>query len=341
MHKKLVIRAAGLEKVERTPIWMMRQAGRYLPEYNETKERAGGFLKLCKSPEYGVEAALQPVRRFGFDAAILFSDILIPAEAMGIKLDFNPGPIIANPVRNRDDVAALRVPEPEESLDFALEMLRMLRARLDVEKTLIGFAGAPFTVASYLVEGGSPSKGFEAVRRLMYAEPDLLGALMAKIVATTIEYLRAQIKAGADMVQLFDSSAGHLPPDIYKKLAIEASKKVIEGIRDAGAPIIYFAPGAMTSVTAMKELGAHVIGVDHRIGLGEARNLLGSDTAVQGNLDPAALLGAPESVRDRVRRVMEENAGRDGHIFNLGHGVLPETPVANVEAMVRAVRESA
>lgn len=339
MTKKLLVRAVDFENVERTPIWMMRQAGRYLPEYNELKERAGGFLNLCKTPEYGVEAVLQPIRRYGFDAAILFSDILIPAEAMGIELDFNPGPIVGNPVRSRDDVRALRVPEPDESLGFALEMLRELKRQLGQDTALIGFAGAPFTVASYIVEKGSPSRGFEAIRRLMYEDSNLLAELMTKIVDTTIKYLRAQIEAGADIVQLFDSSAWHLPADIYQSLALAASKRVVEGLKDLTAPVIYFAPGAMVSLKAMRDVGADVLGIDYRIGLDAARGLLGEKIAVQGNLDPAALLGTEESVRERTRRVMDENAGRPGHIFNLGHGVLPGTPVANVEAMVKAVRE--
>ncbi len=339
MSKKLVIRAARCEQVERTPVWMMRQAGRYLPEYHEVKKKAGGFLNLCKIPEYGVEVTLQPIERFGFDAAILFSDILIPAEAMGIELAFNPGPIIANPVKSKEDVAALRIPDPEKSLGFVLEIIRSLKQELRDETTLIGFAGAPFTVASYMVEGGGSTKGFETMRRMVYERPDLAKALLAKVAETTRHYLCAQVAAGAEVVQLFDSSAGHLPPKIYEEFALAFAKEVVEDLAEAKVPIIYFALGAMTSLEAMNELGVQVIGVDYHIGLDAARARLKSTTAVQGNLDPAALLGTPESVKRHVKRILTENAGRPGHIFNLGHGVLPSTPIKNVEALVSAVRE--
>ncbi len=317
---------------------MMRQAGRYLPEYHDVKAKAGGFLGLCKIPEYGVEATLQPIRRFDFDAAILFSDILIPAEAMGIELAFNPGPIIANPVRDESDVAALRVPEPEESLGFVLEILRGLKTELDDQKTLIGFAGAPFTVASYMAEAGSPSRVFEALRGMIYRRPDMARALLDKVARTTVKYLRAQVKAGADIVQLFDSSAGHLPPEVYREFALAYAEQVITGLKDVDVPTIYFAPGSMTSLESMRGLKVDVIGVDHRISLDTARRLLGEDRAIQGNLDPAVLLGDRSSVREHVRRVLKENGGRSGHIFNLGHGVLPATPVENVEELVAAVR---
>ncbi len=336
---KSILRTIRREEVERTPIWMMRQAGRYLPEYHEVKKRAGGFLGLCKIPEYGIEATLQPIRRFGFDAAILFSDILIPAEAMGIDLAFNPGPIIGNPVRNEKDVAALTVPEPEESLGYVMEILRGLRQELPEETTLIGFAGAPYTVASYIVEGGSSARGFEITRRMMYEGPEVLEALLTRVTETTIRYLRAQVSAGAEVVQLFDSSAGYLPPDLYKQFALAFARRVVEGLGDIDVPVIYFAPGAMTCIESMGELDVAAIGVDFRIGLETARARLGSDMAVQGNLDPAALLGTSASVRANVRRILEENAGRPGHIFNLGHGVLPGTPIGNVEAMVAAVHE--
>ncbi|MCP4676587.1 MAG: uroporphyrinogen decarboxylase [Deltaproteobacteria bacterium] len=339
MTTKSILQTARCEELDRTPIWMMRQAGRYLPEYHEVKERAGGFLGLCKIPEYGIEATLQPIRRFGFDAAILFSDILIPAEAMGIDLAFNPGPIIGNPVRNEKDVSALTVPDPEESLGFVMEILRGLRQELSDETTLIGFAGAPFTVASYIVEGGSSTRGFEITRRMMYEGPEVLEALLAKVAETTIRYLRAQVSAGAEIVQLFDSSAGYLPPDLYKQFALAFTRRVIDGLDDVNVPVIYFAPGAMTCIEAMGKLDVAVIGVDFRVGLDTVRDRLGSDKAVQGNLDPAALLGTPESVASNVRRILRENAGRPGHVFNLGHGVLPDTPISNVEAMVAAVRK--
>lgn len=337
MTKKHMIRAIEREQLAQPPIWMMRQAGRYLPEYQEVKEKAGGFLGLCKIPEFGVEVTLQPLRRYGFDAAILFSDILIPAEPMGFELNFDPGPIIANPVRNRKDVDALRIPEPDESLGFVLDILRILKKELPRETTLIGFAGTPYTLASYLVDE-SQRRGFETLRQMFYREPGLAHDLLDKITEMTVRYLRAQIDAGADVVQLFDSSAGFLTPRLYGEFTLSYTKKVIEGLRDKSVPLIYFAPGAMLCLEEMQQLGADVIGIDFRISLARAREILGDSVVVQGNLDPAALLGTPDAVRGAVRTVLEENGGRPGHIFNLGHGVLPGTPPANVEAMVDEVR---
>lgn len=338
MSSKPLLRAARGERLERPPVWMMRQAGRYLPEYHQTKDLAGGFLNLCKNPELAVEVTLQPIRRFGFDAAILFSDILIPAEAMGIELNFHPGPVIGNPIRNDGDVEALKIPHPEESLSYVLEILKGLKRELPGETTLIGFAGAPFTVASYLVEGASSSQGFHTIRRMLYERPDLADKLLSKLTQMTVAYLRAQIDAGAEIVQLFDSSASVLPPDLYHRFALSFTRRIIEELADTHIPVIYFAPGAMISLESIGRLGAHVIGIDFRIGLDTARQTLGSHVPVQGNLDPAALLGTPESVRRNVKRVLSENADRPGHIFNLGHGVLPPTPIENVEAMVDEIR---
>lgn len=340
MTDKILVKAARGEPVDRVPIWIMRQAGRYLPEYHDVKSKAGGFLGLCKKPEFGVEVALQPIRRFGLDAAILFSDILVPAEAMGIELDFNPGPLINNPVRTEADIDALRVPEPREALPHVLEIIKTLRLELDEHITLIGFAGAPFTVASYIVEDGSARGSFEKVRRLIYGEPELAHRLMAKIADMTIAYLKAQIEAGADIVQLFDSSAGQLPPKMYTEFALESARMVVLGLADTGVPIIYFAPGAMHALEEMRYLGVDVIGVDHRVDLRKARTRIGSGFAVQGNLDPAALLGTPAAVKRETKRVLDENERRDGYIFNLGHGILPSTPPENVEVMIEAIRES-
>ncbi len=338
MKKKLLVRAALGESVERTPVWMMRQAGRYLPEYHETKRRAGGFLGLCKVPEHGVEVTLQPIRRFGFDAAILFSDILIPAEAMGIELAFDPAPMIGNPVRTLADVTALRVPDPEETMPFVMEIMKGLREALPAETALIGFAGAPFTVASYMVANASDKGQFQTMRRMVYCAPEVVAALLEKLEETTVRYLEAQVAAGAEVVQLFDSSAWQLPPARFRDLALAPARRIISRLRKTGVPIIYFAPGAMTHLGGMRDLGAHVIGVDWRLDLSRAREVLGADIAVQGNLDPACLLGPPETVRTEVSRILAENDGAPGHLFNLGHGVLPGTPIETVEALVEAVR---
>jgi uroporphyrinogen decarboxylase len=348
MKEKLLTRAALGKAVKRPPVWMMRQAGRYLPEYHATKEKAGGFMGLCKIPEHAIEVTLQPIRRFGFDAAILFSDILIPAEAMGIALTYNPGPVIGNPVRTRQDVDALVIPETEGSLSFVTEIIKGLRSALPEETALIGFAGAPFTVASYLVaeaggKGGTEAAkgakgGTEAVRRMAYEAPAVLQGLITKITKTTTRYLDQQISAGAELVQLFDSSAWLLPRHLYETLALEPARQVIASLAGRSVPTIYFAPGAMSQLERMTATGADVIGVDWRVGLDDARRILGPDIAVQGNLDPACLLGDRAQVAGEVARVLEQNRGRPGHIFNLGHGVLPDTPQENVAAMVAAVK---
>ncbi len=323
--------------MERPPVWIMRQAGRYLPEYHEEKERAGGFMGLCKIPEHGVEVTLQPIRRFGFDAAILFSDILIPAEAMGIELTFAPGPIIANPVQTLGDVASLTVPDPDRDLPYVMEILHGLRSELPPETTLIGFAGAPFTVACYLVAEAAGRGQFETIRRMIYEAPEIIHALVDKITDTTVLYLSAQIAAGAEVVQLFDSSAGLLPPHLFESFALEPAKRILDAVSGT-APTIYFAPGAMAALHTIAHCGADVIGLDWRVSIEDARRVLGDHLAVQGNLDPACLLGTEASVTGEVNRILSENRGRPGHIFNLGHGILKETPIANVETLVSTVK---
>ena len=326
-------------KVDQTPIWIMRQAGRYLPEYHRIKEKAGGFLGLCKIPEHGIEVTLQPIRRFGFDAAILFSDILIPAAAMGLEVAFSPGPVVGNPVTTLGDAQALRVPAPEKSMPYVLEILKGLKTALPAETALIGFAGAPYTVASYMVCEKHSAGPVEIIRKMVYSAPEILDVVLEKLVQTTVTYLRAQIAAGAEAVQLFDSSAWQLPPHLLERLALAPAGRIFAALRDTGVPMIYFAPGAMASLNRMKDVGATVIGTDWRIGLDRARAILGDGIAVQGNLDSATLFGTPEAVRQEARRVLDENGGRPGHIFNLGHGILPETPIENVETLVTAVRE--
>jgi uroporphyrinogen decarboxylase len=338
MKKKLLLRAARGETVERTPVWVMRQAGRYLPEYHKTKEHAGGFLGVCTIPEFGIEATLQPIRRFGFDGAILFSDILIPARAMGIDLAFKPGPIINNPACSETTIEALRIPDPQESLPFVLEILKGLAKALPEETALIGFAGAPFTVATYLVEETASKTNFATIRRMIYQAPTLVKKLIDTLTQMTIGYLGAQIEAGAEIVQLFDSSAGMLPPDLYRVFCLEPAKAIVKALCIHDVPVIYFAPNAMTTLKAQRGIGANVVGIDWRIELDVARNILGPKTAVQGNLDPSALLGTTESVRENTRRVLKSNGKRPGHIFNLGHGIQPSTPIENVATMVDEVR---
>jgi uroporphyrinogen decarboxylase len=257
---------------------------------------------------------------------------------MGIELAFSPGPVIANPVRTPADVAALRVPDPETDLGFVMQIIRGLRFELPVETTLIGFAGAPFTVASYLAAETSSRGHFEAIRQMVYQAPAVAAELVEKITETTVSYLKAQVHAGAEVVQLFDSSAWLLSPALFQRFAVEPARRIVREVKASGAPTIYFAPGAMPQLGRMKAIGADVVGVDWRVDLDRARDVLGPKTAVQGNLDPACLLGSAATVRREVKRIIEKNRQEPGHIFNLGHGVLPDTPIKNVEAMVEAVR---
>jgi uroporphyrinogen decarboxylase len=342
----LFIRACRREPVERTPVWIMRQAGRYLPEYRALREKHD-FLTSCHTPELAAEITLQPVRRLGVDAAILFSDILIPLPAMGVPVEFNPGPQIDNPVRSAADVAALTVPDAREATPYVMEAIRLLRRELPPEVPLIGFAGAPFTVATYLVEGGG-SKSFAALRQLLFGEPAVAHKLLEKCADTLSSYLVEQARAGAQAAMLFDTWAGLLSPEDYSRFAAPAAKRVLESVAAAAPeiPLIYYAGEGAGRLERCRDLGAHVIGVDWRVGLDEARRRLGPDLAVQGNLDPGVLLGPPELIRERAGAVLAQARGDSetdgparGHIFNLGHGILPGTPPEHAQHLVDAVRE--
>ncbi len=334
----LLLRAARLEPVERVPIWLMRQAGRYLPGYKSLRARHD-LLTLFRDPELAVEITLEPVRAFGVDAAIVFSDILLPAEGMGFRLDYDPAPRIEPAVRSRSDIERVRVPGVEEATPYLLEAVRLARRELDGKVPLIGFAAAPFTLAAYLVEGGA-SRSFENVKRLLYGDPSAARALLGKAADVVARLLAAQVAAGAEAVQLFDSWAGILSLRDYRAFALPYARRVVETLGESRVPRIYFALDAGHLLEAMPETGAEVIGLDWRVGLAEAARRIGRRVALQGNLDPAVLLTAPETIAREARLVLEEGAAASGHIFNLGHGVLPETPVANVAALVDAVRRA-
>ncbi len=321
-----------------TPVWLMRQAGRYLPEYRAIRARLG-FLELCKNPEAAAEVTLLPVERLGVDAAILFADILLVVEPMGVGLEFarGEGPVIHRPVRSADDVERLREPDPAEAVPFVFETVRRVRRALGDRVPLIGFAGAPFTVASYLIEGGA-SREYLETKRLMYRDPATWHALLGLLGRTIARYLNGQIAAGAQAVQLFDSWVGCLAPDDYREFVQPHSRAVFEALTP-GVPVIHFGTGTAGLLDAMRAAGGDVIGLDWRVDLAEAWARVGHDVAVQGNLDPAALLAPPAEIRRRVQAILARAAGRPGHIFNLGHGVLPETPVDHVRAMVDAVHE--
>jgi uroporphyrinogen decarboxylase len=329
------LKACRGEVVERTPIWIMRQAGRYLPEYREVREKVD-FLTLCKTPELATKVTLQPIDRFGMDAAILFSDILVPAEALGLKFDFNPGPVLESPVRSSEDIERLSLADPEESVPFVFETIRMLRRELTGRVPLIGFAAAPLTLTVYLVEG-SGSKNFDQVKRLLYGAPSSAHALLGKVAELTERYLKAQIAAGAQAVQLFDTWAGLLDPSTYREFGLRYARRVLDALRPTGVPLIYFALDSNHLLEEIRECGADVVGADWRLPLGTVSERLGQRFPLQGNLDPCVLFASPDTVAERACWVLEQARDLPGHIFNLGHGVLPQTPVENVEALVRAV----
>ncbi len=314
---------------------MMRQAGRYLPEYRKIRE-TNGFLEMCRTPELAVEVTMQPVDLVGVDAAILFSDILVPAEPMGLSITFNPGPVLDPPVRSASDVDRVRVPDPEETVPFVYESIRILRRELAGRVPLIGFGAAPFTLAAYLVEGRG-SKNFEYVKRMIYGDPGAAHRLLEKCAATLEAYLAAQVRAGAQAIQIFDTWAGLLGPADYREFALRYAKRVLRSLEDSGVPRIYFALDAGHLLDEIRDCGADVVGLDWRTPLSEGAKRLGPAFALQGNLDPCVLLASPEAIAERARRIVEEGAGAPGHVFNLGHGILPETPVEHAQALVQAV----
>ena len=323
--------------VPHTPIWIMRQAGRYLPEYRAVRKKVD-FLTLTKTPELAAEVTLQPIRRFELDAAILFSDIMTPVEGMGVELEFRPGPVLPDPVRSLEDVERLRVPDPRESVPFVMETIRMLRGELPASAPLIGFAGAPWTLFCYLVEGKG-SKTFTHAKSFLFAEADPARILLNKLADTMTAYLRAQAEAGAQALMLFDSWAGLLSPYEYRSFALPAVQRVVEGLRELGVPLIYFPNQGATLLEDAALVGADVLGIDWRTPLSRARILVGPEVAVQGNLDPAALFAPREALGLQIQRVLREAGSEPGHIFNLGHGIERATDPDAVAFLVDRVHE--
>ncbi|PIE56373.1 MAG: uroporphyrinogen decarboxylase [Desulfobulbus propionicus] len=329
------LKACRGEPTEYTPVWFMRQAGRYLPDYQKVRSKVS-FLELCKNPALCTEVTLQPIELFNFDAAILFSDILIPMEAMGLPLDFHEGlgPVFPEPVRTDQAVNALMIPDPEETMPFVLETIRLLRQALNVP--LIGFAGAPFTLATYLIEGGS-SKVFLDTKRMMFQEPDLYHRLLSKITRCTSRYLQAQAEAGAQALQLFDSWAGVLAPVDYRRFALPYVQEIIQDLRSVtDIPVIYFANNGATLLADTVNSGADVLGLDWRINIDDAA-AQASGHVFQGNLDPIALFLPHTALERRIKKLLIDARQAKGHIFNLGHGVLPQTPPDQVKIAVDAV----
>ena len=336
--KDRFIRACRREGVDCTPVWFMRQAGRYMAEYRALREKHT-LLELCRTPELAVEVTLQPLRAFGFDAAILFSDLLIPLAPMGIPFEFQAGegPVIETPVRSAADVAALRRFDPRAELGMVLEAIRLLRRELEVP--LIGFAGAPFTLASYAIEGGH-STSFARTKGLMYGDAETWHRLAALLAATVADYLRAQVEAGAQAVQLFDSWIGALDEADYREFVLPHVRRIFDSVSDLDVPKIHFGTGTAHLLAVQREAGGTVIGVDWRTPLDEGWRLAGDGVAVQGNLDPTLLFAPRDRLLARVDDVLRRAGGRAGHVFNLGHGVLPGTPVEAVKAVVDHVHEA-
>lgn len=332
----LFLRACRGERTERPPVWLMRQAGRYLPEYREVRRQAD-FLTLCTTPELAAKVTLQPIDRLGVDAAILFSDILTPAPAMGLELDFTPGPVVDPPVRTAADVARLAVPEVESELPFVYESIRLLRRELEGRVPLIGFGAAPFTLSAYLAEGEG-SRSFENWKGMIYGAPAVAHGLLEKVTQTTIRYLVAQVKAGAQAVQVFDTWAGLVSRADYEAFSLPYVKRVIDAVRQAGVPVIYFALDAAHLAPAVATCGADVLGADWRTSLADASRAYGGAFPLQGNLDPCVLLADVETVRRRTKAMLDDGAALPAHIANLGHGILPHTPVDNAIAFVETVK---
>jgi len=337
LENDLFIRACRRESVERTPIWVMRQAGRYLPEYRAIRDRHD-FLTMVKTPELAAEVTVQPVDLIGTDAAILFSDIMTVPEAMGMDLEMveKRGPVLHDPIRSISDARRLKAPDPETDLGYVMGAIRETRARLNGRVPLIGFSGSPWTLFVYMVEG-SGSKAFQHPKAMIYGEPAAARELLDRIASAVGDYLLAQIAAGVDAVQLFDTWGGILPPAEYREFSLESMRRIIERLKPAGVPIIVFSKDCAHSLEHIARSGADVIGIDWRTDLADAKRRVGDSVALQGNLDPAVLFATPEVVSERVRGVLDAFGPGDGHIFNLGHGVFPTTPVENMRALVSAV----
>lgn len=329
--------ACRRQPVPHTPIWIMRQAGRYLPEYRRVRSQAE-FTTLLRSPELAAEVTLQPVRRFALDAAILFSDIMTPLQGMGVSLSFEPGPVVHEPIRTDAAIDALTPLVAERDVPFVLESIRLVRGGLPPGVPLIGFAGAPFTLLCYLV-CGRPSKEFGAARSFLYSNPGAAERLLDRLADAMSAYLRAQAAAGAQALMLFESWAGLLAPPEFERFALRGARRVVAGLREAGVPLIYYVNQGSALMESVADLDVDVIGVDWRSPLGTVRRQLGRGKAVQGNLDPAALFASPEDLRRHAGRVLEEAGAAPGHIFNLGHGIWPETDPDAVARLVDYVHE--
>ena len=334
---ELFLRACRRLPVDHTPVWFMRQAGRYMHEYRALREKYS-LLDICRQPELAAEVTLQPIEVFDFDASIIFADILLPIVPMGLDLEFvkGKGPVVHNPIRTVEDIDALKQIEPAEDLSATMEAISLVRRALPEEVALIGFAAAPFTLASYMIEGGG-SRNYLTAKSLMYQEPEAWHRLMEKVATMTKDYLRAQVAAGAQAVQLFDSWVGALSPTDYRQFVKPHSQAVLTALKDSGVPRLHFGTNTATLLEDMAEAGGDVIGVDWRVPLDQGWQRIGFDRAIQGNLDPIQLFAPEPLLRQRVRDILDKAGGRAGHIFNLGHGILPPTSREAVKIVIDEV----
>lgn len=339
-----LLRALLREPVDVTPVWMMRQAGRYLPEYRATRAKAGSFMDLCMNPELACEVTIQPLERFPLDAAILFSDILTIPDAMGLGLYFTEGegPKFERPVRDQAAVEALGCPDPEDELKYVMDAVRTIRRELDGRVPLIGFSGSPWTLATYMVEGGS-TKNFSRIKGMMFDRPDLMHKLLDKVADSVIAYVNAQVAAGAQAAMIFDTWGGVLSPRDYQEFSLNYMQKIVQGlVRESEGrkvPVILFTKGGGQWLDKMSQTGCDALGVDWTTDLSDARASVGGRVALQGNVDPSILYAAPERIREEVARVLESYGHGNGHVFNLGHGIHPDVNPEHAAALVEAVHE--
>ena len=336
-----LLRALARQSVDRTPVWLMRQAGRYLPEYRETRRKAGSFLALCTNPQLACEVALQPLRRFPLDAAILFSDILTIPHAMGLGLHFveGEGPAFERPVRSARDIDRLASPDPEDDLRYVVDTVRLLRSELDGRTPLIGFAGSPWTLATYMVEGGS-SAHFARAKGLLYEQPRAAHRLLEVLTESVRTYLRAQAEAGANALMIFDTWGTVLAPDEYRDFSLTYLERIVRSLKEElETPIVLFGRGGAQWLNGLAATGCDALGIDWTVDIARARREVGNRVALQGNLDPCVLYTSPDTIRDQVRRLLQAYGPGPGHIFNLGHGMQPGMDPARVSVLVEAVHE--
>lgn len=346
LENNLLIRALLRQEVERTPVWIMRQAGRYLPEYLATRMQAGDFMSLCKNPDLACEVTLQPLRRFDLDAAILFSDILTIPDAMGLELGFlkNEGPVFNKPIINKQDIINLSIPDVNKDLAYVVNAVKNIKSALSNKLPLIGFSGSPWTLATYMVEGGT-SKTFSKVKGLSYQDPNAMALLLDKLAKAVESYLIAQIEAGVNVCMIFDTWGGILTKEGYNNFSLKYMKKIVDGVnnytksKNITVPVVLFTKQGGLWLNDIADTGCHAVGIDWTVNIGDARREIGNKVAIQGNLDPAVLYADPGKIREHVKKVIDDFGNHNGHVFNLGHGIYPDINPMHVACLIQAVKD--